>query len=57
MRATHQIVIARFMRAIQFLVGGQKMDCPDKPGNDIQIGKSKSAPTGWPAFAGHDNGA
>jgi hypothetical protein len=28
------VVIARFMRAIQFSFCGEKMGCPDKPGND-----------------------
>jgi hypothetical protein len=32
---TPTVVIARFMRATQFLFAVEtKMDCPDKPGND-----------------------
>ncbi len=29
-----KIVIARFMRATQFVSSKQKMGCPDEPGND-----------------------
>jgi hypothetical protein len=31
---TNKSVIARFMRATQFLAWKRKMGCPDKPGND-----------------------
>ena len=34
LRSTSLFVIARFMRAMQFLTGGRKMGCPDKRGND-----------------------
>ena len=32
-----KIVIARFMRATQFVSSAKKMGCPDKPGNDDRI--------------------
>jgi hypothetical protein len=48
-------VIARFMRATQFLFPETKMGGPHKAGHDDFFkGNEKTSP-GWPAFAGHDD--